>query len=108
MFYRGLKRIDRGIDITLKDNPGHVLSPESYEIDLKVRFKKIELSVYRDYYIKLLAQRWKTRKNEFITLAKKGIDKDIKLLCSCGKKEKGCHAQYASEFMNQIVKRIKK
>jgi hypothetical protein len=108
MFSRGLKVKDKGIDITFRNNPDHVLSPDNPEILLQSRFGKLKAGALKKYYLELLVSRFKNRKSEFISLAKDGMNEEIKLLCYCGKKESECHAQYAAYFMNALIKKIKK
>ena len=107
MFKRGLHKRDKGTDITYRNNPDHVLSPDNYDIVLKARFKKIDPKVFKKYYIELISSRWKNRKEEFKDLLKLGLNGDVTLICYCGKKEKDCHAQYAVDFMNNLIKKIK-
>ena len=106
MFSKGVLK-DEGIDITIKNNPGHILSPDSWDMVLDSKFNKISEEEYRNYYHNLLKARWETRKQEFLDLARDGIDKEIKLKCFCPIKEKGCHAHLAAKFMNTIVEKIK-
>ena len=105
MFSKGTMR-DRGIDITIKNNPDHILSPDNWEKVLAARFKKISKEEYKTYYLNLLGERWEIRKQEFLDLARKGIKEDIKLKCFCAPSEKICHAFIAAEFMNAIVRRL--
>lgn len=108
MFSRGVIKRDKGIDITLKNNPDHVLSPDNLQKLIDFRFEKIRPSEFKKYYFDLLKERWNTRRSELIELAKQGKNKEIKLLCHCGKKEPHCHALLAAEFMNLIIKKFLK
>lgn len=105
MFSKGIMR-DNGIDITIKNNPGHILSPDNWEMVIKMKLRKINPEEYKSWYKKLIAKRWKTRKDEFIKLAQEGISKDIKLKCFCKHRDKFCHAYIAADIMNNLVKRI--
>ena len=108
MFSKGLKAKEAGIDITFRNNPGHVLSPDNSDILLQSRFGKLPPGQLKKYYLDLLVSRFKSRKSEFIQLAREGMNKDIKLLCYCGKKEQECHAKYAADFMNLLIAKLKK
>jgi hypothetical protein len=106
MFSKGTMR-DKGIDITIKNNPGHVLSPDDWDMVMGVKLKKITPDEYKAWYINLLTSRWKLRKNEFINLAKLGINQDIILKCFCHKNESYCHAFIAAKFMNNLANKLK-
>jgi len=105
MFYKGTIR-DSGIDITIKNNPNHVLSSDNWDMVLNVKFGKISKEEYITYYTNLLRDRWSTRKQEFIDLAKLGINRDIVLKCFCPKNTSYCHAKIAAKFMNNLVKKL--
>jgi len=107
MFTKGPIKGD-GIDITLRNNSDHFLAPNDWDMVMGVKFGKISVEEYKTWYMNLIRSRWETRKEEFIALAKEGIDKDIKLKCFCLKKFKGCHAHLASKFMNAIVDKLNK
>lgn len=106
MFSKGIIKRDKGIDITFKNNPDHVLSPDNYKKLIDFRFGKIKPVEFKKYYYELLKRRWNTRRSEFLELAEQGKNKDIKLLCHCGKKESNCHAYLAAEFMNLVIKKL--
>jgi hypothetical protein len=105
MFSKGVLK-DTGIDITIKNNPNHVLSPDNWDMVLDVKFGKISHQEYKIYYLNLIRDRWDTRKYEFIDLAKQGATTDIKLKCFCKMSEKYCHAYLASEFMNKLIQKL--
>ena len=107
MFSKGIMR-DGGIDITLKNNPDHILAPDDWNMVMGVKLKKISLEEYVTWYKNLIITRWETRRQEFIDLAQKGMGEDIKLKCFCPNKDKGCHAYYASKFMNKLVALLQK
>lgn len=106
MFSKGVLK-DRGIDITIKNNPNHVLAPDNWERVLDVKFGKITPQEYKDYYLNLIKERWVTRKKEFIELAKKGAKEDIKLKCFCPMKIKYCHCYLAAAFMNKLIEKMR-
>lgn len=105
MFLRGPIKGD-GIDITLKNNPDHFLSPDNWDMVLKARFGKIPVDEYKQWYLNLLRSRWETRKEEFKELALQGIQKNINLKCYCSSNSPYCHAKIAAEFMNALVKKL--
>lgn len=107
MFKKGKIR-DNGIDITIKNNPDHFLSPSDWNMVMGVKLGRIEPEEFRNWYKNLIQERWKERKQEFIDLAKEGIDKEIVLKCFCPMKDKHCHAYIAADVMNGIIKAIKK
>lgn len=94
------------IDITIKNNPDHVLAPDSWDKVMQVKFGKIDPAEYKKWYTNLLKKRWNTRKNEFIDLIKRGKEKDIILKCFCPKSDFFCHAHIASNFLNKLLERI--
>ena len=105
MFSKGVMK-DRGIDITIKNNPNHVLAPDSWDKVLGVKFKKITHDEYKEYYLGLLKLRWGTRKEEFIDLARRGAKEDVKLRCFCPQKDKFCHCYIAAAFMNKLIEKL--
>ena len=105
MFHKGVMK-DHGIDITIKNNPNHVLSPDSWDMVLNVKFKKISYEEYKAYYLNLLKVRWESRKEEFKELARRGAKEDIKLRCFCQMKDKFCHCYLASAFMNKLIEKL--
>lgn len=106
MFFKGVMK-DHGIDITIKNNPSHVLSPDSWDMVLKVKFKKISYEEYKAYYLNLLKVRWGTRKKEIVALAEEGAKEDIKLRCYCPMKDKFCHCYIAAAFLNKLIEKLK-
>jgi hypothetical protein len=105
MFSKGTFR-ECGVDITIKNNPDHVLSPSDWDMVAKARCSKITPAEYKRWYLNLIKERWAARKPEFLILAQEGMDKDIKLLCYCPKTSPFCHAKIASDFMNALVKKM--
>jgi hypothetical protein len=106
MFSKGLMK-DKGIDITIKYNPGHVLSPDDWNMVLDVKFGKITPEAYKTYYLELLKKRWSIRKEEFMSLARQGAEQDIILRCYCPKTDTFCHAYLAAKFMNNLIEKMK-
>ena len=105
MFVRGAIKED-GIDITIKNNPHHILAPNDWDMVMKVRFNKISAQEYRTWYLNLIRERWQNRRDEFMELAKEAMHKEVKLKCFCSLKSKICHAGIAVEFMNVLVKKL--
>lgn len=108
MFQKGTMR-DSGancIDITIKNNPEHVLAPDDWDMVMKVKFGKVSPDDYKKWYVALLKNRWGTRKKEFLDLLKMGRTEKIILKCFCPKSDKFCHAYIASNFLNIMLERI--
>lgn len=105
MFKKGTMR-DIGIDVTLKNNPGHILAPDNVNVLMDFRFGKLTPEKFREYYLTLLKNRWDSHKELFITLAKKGKSEDIILKCTCGQDVQECHANLASKFLNKLITRL--
>jgi hypothetical protein len=105
MFSKGPMKGD-GIDITIKNNPEHVLAPDDWDMVLKARLGKIPPEEYKRWYLNLLKTRWETRRDEFKELALQGTDKEIKLKCFCPPSVSYCHAKIASDFMNALAKKM--
>ncbi len=109
MFLKGSVIKDKdGIDITLKNNPEHVLAPDDESMEIRARIDLVSPDDYRKHYLSLLRNRWETRKPEFIDLAKQGISDPVHLNCYCARTSKTCHSVIASEFMNSLVERLRK
>jgi len=106
MFSKGLMK-SNGIDITIKSNPGHVLSPDDWTMVLDVKFGKISPEAYKTYYLELLKKRWVTRKDEFVALARQGAEQDILLKCYCPRTDTFCHAFLAAKFMNNLIEKMR-
>jgi hypothetical protein len=106
MFSKGIMK-DKGLDITIKNNPGHVLSTDDWNMVLDVKFGKISQEDYKTYYLGLLKNRWVTRQKEFLDLARQGSEQDIILRCYCPKTDMFCHAYLAAKFMNNLIEKMK-
>jgi uncharacterized protein YeaO (DUF488 family) len=100
MIRTGRIGIDKGIDITVKGNPNHVLAP-TWDMVMAFKKGKITWDYYRRKYLNLLIERYKTRKKEFIDLIEQAKVKDIVLLCYC-KDERFCHRTLAKEFLENL------
>lgn len=94
---------DEGIDVTLRNNPEHVLAPDNSDIIRDFKFDKIEPEEFKVYYHKLLKDRWVSRKDEFMSLVKLGKSKEVKLKCTCSKCVEECHANIAANFLNKLI-----
>ena len=106
MFSKGTLK-DDGIDITLKNNPNHVLSSDNWNMVLDVKFNKMSVEEYKTWYTNLIRERWETRKSEILSLAKEGMSKDIKLKCFCPKNTPYCHAEVAAKFLNNLINKLR-
>lgn len=106
MFSKGTMK-DDGIDITLKNNPGHVLAPDDWNKVLDVKFNKMDAEEYKNWYTNLLRDRWESRKSEIIELAKEGMDTEIKLKCFCAQNTPYCHAYIAVKFLNNLINKLR-
>jgi hypothetical protein len=107
MFKKGTMKQD-GIDITIRNNPGHVLAPDDWAKVMGVRFGRINPTEYAEYYKGLLKRRWETRKQEIVDLAREGMLKDVRLKCYCPQSARYCHAHTAARFLNGIVDKMLK
>ena len=107
MFSKGTMK-DPGLDITIKNNPGHVLSPNDWDMVLKAKFHKVSYDDYRTWYLGVIKERWATRQEEFMELAREGLTSDIKLKCFCTNSTKICHAHIAVTFMNALVAKLQR
>jgi hypothetical protein len=105
MFIKGTMK-DSGVDITLRNNPKHILAPDDLDIIRDFRFDKIDPEEFKKYYLNLLKSRWVARKVEFLELAKKGKSNDIKLKCTCCANVPACHANLAAKFLNKLISKI--
>lgn len=99
---------EHGLDITLKNNPDHILAPDDWDIILNAKFNKMPYKEFKTWYLNLLKSRWQTRREEFLELAKKGMREDIKLKCFCPGSNRACHAYIAADFMNALVSKLNK
>jgi hypothetical protein len=98
---------DQGVDITFQRNPGHVLSPDSLDIMLRYRFKKISTEDFRKYYLALLQERRRSREREIVDLAISGITRDIRLVSFEDKRDQSSYAMIACDLLNSLVTKMK-
>jgi len=105
MFKKGTMKQD-GIDITIRNNPSHVLAPDDWTKVMGVRFGKVSPDEYTEYYKGLLKKRWDSRRGEILELAKEGMLKEIRLKCYCPTSARHCHAHTAAKFLNGIVDKL--
>lgn len=102
MFFRQSMK-GEGLDITLRNNPGHVLAPDNEGMALGFRFSKVSAIDFKKYYMDLLKERWATRRKDFSALVLLGKEKDIGLRCSCKLGTECCHANLAAKFLNKLI-----
>lgn len=105
MFSKGTMKQD-GIDITIRNSPGHVLAPDDWNMVTAVRFGRISSKEYSAWYKGLLMRRWEERRQEILDLAKEGMFKDIRLKCYCPQSATYCHAHTAAKFLNGIIEKL--
>lgn len=105
MFRKGTMK-QQGLDITIKNNPRHVLAPDDWEKVMAVRLGRMGGDEYTEYYKGLLRGRWETRRDEFINLAREGMEKEVVLKCFCPDSASYCHAHTAAKFMNGLVNKL--
>lgn len=58
---------------------------------------------FKEAYFKLLKERYKERKDEFIKLIHIAFTKKLVLMCYCKEDSEECHADYAIEFLHSLV-----
>lgn len=92
------------LDITVKNNPSHVLSP-TWDMVMSYKRGKITWEKYREEYYSLLRKRWKTRKDEFLQIIKTAEQQDVYLACFC-KNEDFCHRSLAREILLKIAEHL--
>lgn len=88
------------IDITVKNNPNHVLAP-TWDMVMDFKKGKISWGEYKEKYLDLLRRRWKTRKAEFMHIIEEGQTKTVVLLCFCND-ETRCHRTIAKDVLHMI------
>ncbi len=85
------------LDITVKNAKNHALAP-TWDLVMGLKDKKISWAQYEEGYLKLLGERLKTRRAEFISIVEMARDKDIYLICFC-MDERYCHRRLAKDFL---------
>ncbi len=89
------------IDITVKNNKNHVLAP-TWDLVMGLKNQKISWIQYEEGYMRLLNERLKTRRPEFVQLIEKSKKQDIVLICFCTD-ERYCHRRLAKEFLDRLA-----
>ncbi len=89
------------LDITIKNSPKHVLAP-TWDLVMGLKNSKITWEQYESGYLKLLNERLKTRRAEFVSIIEMSRDKDVYLICFCPD-ERICHRRLAKEFFVGLV-----
>lgn len=90
------------LDITVKNNPNHVLSP-TWDIVLGFMQGKISWPTYVERYLKLIRKRWtEGRKQELLELSELSTKKTLVLVCFC-KDETRCHRSIAKSILEKIA-----
>jgi hypothetical protein len=106
MFRKGTLK-EEGIDITLRNNPNHVFAPNDWDMVLDIKFGKISVEEYKNWYTNLIRDRWESRRKEIIDLAKTGVDKEVVLKCFCPRNTEYCHAEIAASFLNNLIGKLR-
>jgi len=89
------------LDITVKNNRNHVLAP-TWDLVMSMKNQKISWTQYEEGYMRLLNERLKTRRPEFVQLIEKSNKQDIVLVCFCTD-ERYCHRRLAKEFLDRLA-----
>jgi uncharacterized protein YeaO (DUF488 family) len=89
------------IDITVKNNPRHILSP-TWDLVIDFKRNKIQWAEYEQKYKLLISRRLKMRKKEFDELMNLAKRTDIVLTCFC-KDERFCHRRLAKEIIEHEI-----
>lgn len=89
------------IDITVKNNKNHVLAP-TWELVMGMKNGKISWPQYEEGYTRLLNERLRTRRPEFVQLIERSKKQDIVLVCFCTD-ERYCHRRLAKEFLDRLA-----
>jgi len=92
------------MDITVKNNPTHVLAP-TWGIVMEFKRGKITWDEYKKRYIALLIERYKMRKDEFINIIKLSRQYNVVLTCFC-RDPNQCHRSLAKEFLDSLKNQI--
>lgn len=91
------------LDITVSNNPDHVLSPTWYMV-IKFKANKTSWPEYQRQYKELVRERWRERKDDILNLLATAKEKDIFLVCFCPD-ERYCHRRLAKEFLEELIKK---
>lgn len=84
----------------------HILRPTQVMVETYLADPSDEtFTIFREAYLKLLAQRFESDQESFDALAKQAMKGDVYLGCSCPTKKnpdvRHCHTWMALEFMSQ-------
>jgi uncharacterized protein YeaO (DUF488 family) len=89
------------VDITVKNNPNHVLAP-TWGLVRDLQRGVISWDVYKKAYMDLLRKRWKNgRQEEFVRLAQESIGIVMVLVCFC-QDETRCHRSLAKKALEKV------
>lgn len=105
MFSKGTMR-DVGIDVTIKNNPEHVLAPSDLGMIRKMKLRKITAEEFKAWYVALFKERWASRNGEMRELIRLGRKEDVLLKCPCPAKHKHCHAHVAALYLNKLIEKL--
>jgi len=89
------------IDITVKRNPKHVLSP-TWDMVMAYIQNRITWEQYTERYLEILRKRWVSRRKEFNYLVRKAKYKTLILMCYC-EDEKHCHRSLAKMVLDKVI-----
>lgn len=90
----------RTIDITVKNNPHHILAP-TWDLVMGLKNKRITWEQYEHSYVLLLKERFHKKPEDFYTLIEQAQDKDVYLVCFCSD-ERFCHRRLAKAFLESL------
>ena len=94
------------LDITVKDDPEHILSP-TWQMVQDFKNGNITWKEYKQQYVTLLERRFKTRKQEFIALTKMAMAHPVYFRCYCPSDET-CHRSIAKRAIERLMMVIRK
>ena len=89
------------LDITIRNNPAHVLSP-TWHMVMKFKVNRTSWPAYKRQYMALMQERWKDRRDDFLSILATARKKDIYLACFCHE-DRHCHRRLAKEFLEGLI-----
>jgi len=89
------------LDITVKDHPEHILSP-TWKMVLDFKNGNTTWKEYKQQYVELLEERYKTRKGEFLALAEMARLHPVYFRCYCPD-ENMCHRSLAKRAIYRLI-----
>lgn len=90
------------INITVKDNKNHVLSP-TWNMVMKLKNGSQSWEEYKEDYFILLSERMiYGRSGEVMEIVEQAKKEDIFLACYCASASR-CHRSLAKEFLNRFL-----